>query len=316
MYKDRARGIDPTGFKRFKEAPFAVFVTQGPVEVVIHSVQGGQVTAEQAEEQVVAGAAVKQSISDQAPAARPPALLVEGDPTVGAMMALSRSQSVLQNMNTLLATYRAEESRQKDKLLGELSQIKQDLDKLGDSLREFAVAAKSTFQARFAELPPLADPQWRVAMRQTPFLEKPEDVSIVQEDGKTVIRTQGQRSSYHLCLDYPLLEGTRLKIRFSVPRNREGAVPWGPQVGIRDPRGQQQQILFALPSTSGPDEIHEVYVDRHGNFYTAMHQERVEGRSLQAEMSSKPPLLFFGMNPPGEVVIHSIHAQPLKSGTD
>jgi hypothetical protein len=89
--------------------------------------------------------------------------------------------------------------------------------------------------------------------------------------------------------------------------------PFGTAFGIRDESGQQQG-LFSFPANSNPDEIHEILVDRHGELYTAMYQEPAQGPwSNQLVKFTSPPLIFFSISGPGEVVIHSVHAQRVKT---
>jgi hypothetical protein len=308
MYKERARGTPALPFKRFKGTPMVFFHVHGPADIVIHSVHAQRI----AEPQPVAdltGPDDKQTLSPLPPVVRPTATPAKPDTIGQALAVLAQGLSNVHNINYLMRAWREAELQERQKLQTDFLQRKEEAANIADR-------AKATFRGRFAEAPPLAPTEWRVAVPQQPLLtETPQGIGVRQEEGKTVIRKETVRAACHICLDYPLIEETQLKIRFSLPvreqRNGAPIAPTGTMLGLRD-EGGQQQGLFSFPATSPPDEIHEILVDRHGELYTAMYKEQAQGSGANRPTFTSPPLIFFSISGPGEVVIHSVHAQRAK----
>jgi hypothetical protein len=216
----------------------------------------------------------------------------------------------LKDLDLLLRAYRPDELQEKEKLLGELRQWKQETEATTRRLADIESLARAAFQQRFAELPELASATWRIALRYQPFTDGlPEDVTIVREGGHTIIRKQAASNSYHVCLDQALADAAQVKIRFSLNKQGEvGSAPV-PYVGIRDEAAEQ--IFFPLPSRPRSDEIHEILLERRGNSFTALYKEQVRSNVLyDPGKFNGAPFLFFHMNDDSEIVVHSVHARP------
>jgi WD40 repeat protein len=271
------------------------------------------------QEATPAGDRVGEGASSSQPPASVPAPVAasapgNADPASLALTGLYRGQSSLHNIRVLLPTYRPDESQAKQRVLDELLENQQEVDSAAGRLSEVEGALQKRFQERFADLPPLTGSEWRVAQRHKP-LEKaiPQDIVFAQADGKTVIRNQSERMSYHVCLDYAMSKDTQLRIRFSLPppqrRPTGGPAYYGSSIGLRDENGQEQD-LFSFPPRPASDDVHEVLVERYGDLYTAMYKERARGTAgYPLPRFKSPPFVFFQVGPGSELVVHSIHGK-------
>ncbi len=221
---------------------------------------------------------------------------------------MEQMQERMHNIRMLLATYRPEHADRKAADTAGLADVVEDLRGVLGGLAEVDKIMLGSLTFRFDNLPRLARPGWKFAVRHNPFSTVlPNGMDVRHRDGKVVIHKERGKVSYHACFDRPLRNGNRFVLRFSLPVRGGGGTPV-PYFGLRDVNGEE--FVFVLFSSyPRPDEIHEIKVTQSGDTYIVIYNGRIQ-RQLNTRYKLKqlksPPYLFFHMNDLSEIVIHDV----------
>jgi formylglycine-generating enzyme required for sulfatase activity len=157
------------------------------------------------------------------------------------------------------------------------------------------------FERTFRALEPVPAIPLLTAVCGKPFSLVPEEYLTIQKAGSSAVITKlGGAGSYEVCVDIPVVEGTRALLKFRA----HGPSTPVPYFGVRDGKGHAA-IITLFSSFHDPDAGHEILFVREDNWVAA----RFDGGMVSVarlDQLEEPVRMYFHMNDTSKIILEEV----------